>query len=150
MLTRISGIGQTEVAALAGQLRDDIAAAGGGAVIRLYDNNITPGPLTRVADFHQCTFTGYAPSPVFGMNSWLVREVNGYLVYDGLLTGFSMTGGTPPGNIYGWYITDTTVGNVLYAWGRFDTPKQLLAAGDVIVFDTEVVVALDTGRSILF
>ena len=86
------------------------APAGGQRVLRLFDNNLTPGPTTALTDIHESTAPGYAPITLAGA-SWTTVITNGagLAVYSQQIFTFT-TGVT----LYGYYVT--TIGTPKLLW----------------------------------
>jgi hypothetical protein len=102
-----------------------------GALVKLYQNDLNPGPTTVLGDFEVATFTGYTTSSAI---AW-AGPVNGddgepELVGQRLI--FTATSGTPTNTIFGYYVIDAG-GALLYS-ERFSTQQQVSKAGDSVIF----------------
>jgi len=87
-----------------------------GALLELYQNDITPTPTTPIGDFTVADYDGYAAEAL----SWLAVSVNdaGQVEVQGIIGEFRPTGSTTPNTIYGWFLTES--GGALIDSGRFE------------------------------
>lgn len=99
-----------------------------GKTVRLFTNNITPGEADTAATYTEAAGNGYAASAIAG-------------------GGFTITGGAPTtataaqitwtftgalGNVYGYYVTETTGGALQWAERFTDGPYNIQNNGDQI------------------
>lgn len=105
--------------------------ASGDVRYRLYDNDITPGPGSVLADFNEWSHAdGYGSSILVAASDFTLSGVSGHI---GFLTAgdisWTFTGG--PNNCYGFFVTDSTGADLLAA-ARFDSAPIVVNAGTVI------------------
>lgn len=98
-----------------------------GVVIKLFQNNVTPGPDATPATFTVADFEGYANSSEVTWGTVFHADSSEVQVW-GDVKEFVATGDDPSNNIYGWYMTNAG-GTVLKAWERFDEPVPVAEAG---------------------
>lgn len=111
--------------------------------VHLYSNTFTPSPDSVLADFTECTFTGYAAVPL----GTLSAPVNTGASTMGVVASVLFTAGSPfttPDNAVGYFITDTT-NAILYCAERFSAPIPFAAAGDFL--DLTVVLPLPLSQA---
>jgi hypothetical protein len=103
--------------------------------LHLFQNNITPTPLSLLTDFTEATYDGYAnqTQPYAGGP---FRETDGSFSIR-TLANFAMTGSTTPNIIYGYYVTDNPNTGLLFA-GKFDTPIAMVDAFSYITYDNKL------------
>jgi len=115
---------------MAAKLVVDFAGGTSGATLSLFQNNITPTPMTALTDFTEASFTGYARKT--GITAFVTFNdaPSGNQVITGtVLQLFAATAGVTPQTTYGWYLQDAALATLL-GWGVFDVPYAFLAAGD--------------------
>lgn len=97
--------------------------------LKLYQNNFTPTPSSTLASFTEATFDGYGEGTVAaaGWSAPFLVSGNRYVCTAPSITWVS-TGATPSNTVYGWYLVDHGVANVLYA-EAFPTPVVVSQAG---------------------
>lgn len=123
-----------EVAMLERILNQDGAMS--DVYLRLYDNDVTPGESDTMASgsetYTECTETGYAAialtDPTNG--TWTISTTTGTTSATFDQQDFVLTSG--PVNIYGYYVTSNTTGDVLMWAERFDTTAALGAGGGTV------------------
>lgn len=108
--------------------------------MRLYQNNYTPVDASVLADFMIATFSGYASvavtmgAPVSAANKAKSTATSASV--------FTHNGGGTMNTIYGYYIVDTVLNEVLWA-ERFGSSQTMGNNGDqisctaVLTFDSE-------------
>jgi hypothetical protein len=108
-----------------------LPAAAGTYVCYLFQNDIVPGPTTKVADFVEADFTGYGNITVASCDITHSDPSTGLPIIKNVTPlVFNQTGTTITNTIYGWWIDD---GAGQGAFGeRFDTPIQMDATGKQI------------------
>jgi len=98
-----------------------------GRSVRLYTNAIAPNVNTKLVDFTEATFDGYA-AKTLAMTVGYVNASGLPIAQSQLLT-WLMTGTTTPNTINGYYVDDGT--NVLMA-AAFDAPIGMTLANSEI------------------
>lgn len=98
---------------------------------RLFDNDVTPGQATVLADLNEWSHAdGYGSSILVAAADFTLSGVSGH---QGALTApdvsWTFTGG--PWNCYGYFVTDAT-GAYLLAVARFDSAPLVVNAGTVV------------------
>ena len=93
-------------------------------VLKLYNNNYTPGQATVLADFTEATFTGYTGT-TFARSAWGAATANP-VTNKGEISAsqISWTAGSAE-TVYGYYVTSDDVSPVLLWAELFDTSKAL-------------------------
>lgn len=81
-------------------------------VLRLYSNNYTPGPSSTSTDFTETTVGGYSAITLTRATWNAATDVGGATRKTYPEQTWSFTG---TDTIYGWYIEETTTGDVLFA-----------------------------------
>lgn len=104
--------------------------------VRLYVNNLTPGPTNVASDFTECTLSGYA-AQTLTPGSWSGSSSGGQATYTypTLTFSFSPYGGGI--TIYGYLLTIPGVIGVLAE--KFSTPYAVPAGGGSLTIDTTYV-----------
>ena len=104
--------------------------------VRLFTNNITPGPTNVAGDFTECALTGYA-NITLTPGSWSGSSSGGQATYTypTLTFTFSAYGGGV--TIYGYYVTIPGVIGMLAE--RFSTPYAVPSGGGSLTLDTTYV-----------
>lgn len=115
----------------AAEPEDPAAGLFNGALIKLFQNDITPTKATALADLHVATFTGYANSSAVVWGAPLTDE-NGVTTVTGGSKQFTASDGVVPNTIYGWYATNAG-GSVLLFSCRYDEPIEINSAADGVV-----------------
>jgi len=104
--------------------------------IKLFQNDLTPGPNTVVGDFVEADFSGYAVVAVNQVGiAWDDDDGNAAQSFDN--AHFQGTTGAVTNTIYGWWMTGTIDGvtaNQLIQAKRFDTPIPVNGSMDAIDF----------------
>lgn len=95
-------------------------------VLRLYTNNITPGESDTEATYTEASGNGYSAITLTG-SSWGSAS-GGSIAY--AQQTFSFTGAL--GNVYGYYVTQTTSGKLVYSERFADAPINIANNGDQI------------------
>jgi hypothetical protein len=113
---------------------EELASAGNlfdGAIVRLFQNDVTPDRDTVIGDLTAADFTGYADSAAV---TWATPflDSNGDAILPGDLKEF-MAGSpvTVSNTIYGYAIVNTGATVLLWA-ERFDAPVIVSTAGKTI------------------
>jgi hypothetical protein len=108
-----------------------------GASVRLYVNDITPTPLTVVADLTEASFSGYAAiGPVADWNGGYDPETGQPIMYTHVEMNFVADGGGPLENVYGFYILDKD--GTLVCARRLASPVTMQRAGDRLLLDSSI------------
>lgn len=97
-----------------------------GAKIKLFVNDVDPGPNAVLADFTLASFTGAAPIVVSGWSEAFVTP-DGSVKSLTNLAQFDWDSGADE-TVYG--IVITTGADALLAYARFETPKQMSTTDD--------------------
>lgn len=95
--------------------------------VRLFQNNVTPDSDTVIGDLTIATFSGYASQTLAGCS--LVGPTTHV---EGIESGpyiFTHNGGGTSNNIYGYYVVNTSTGNLLVAQRAAFAPFPIGAAG---------------------
>lgn len=112
----------------------------GNQILRLYVNNHTPADGDVAADYTEMTTGGYTPKTLT-KTSWVVTPASGTTAnpataaYAQQVWTFNGTGGVA--TVYGYYITDSTTGLLLWA-ERFATAKVVQYNGDQILITPQI------------
>lgn len=99
------------------------------ALLKLYQNDVSPDANSFIGQFTEATFTGYADVELT-MTAARVNDQN-LVVSTSNICSFSRTDNLSSQTIYGIYITDAT-NSILLAAQRFDTPQVMSGLTDVI------------------
>lgn len=97
-------------------------------VLRLYKNNITPSDTDTAATYTEAAFLGYSGITLTGA-SWSAAA-GGSITYGAQQT-FTCTGASVE-DIYGYYVTQTTSGILLYSERDTAAPFAVRNNGDNI------------------
>lgn len=97
-------------------------------VLRLFTNNKTPAEADAVGDYTEATGSGYASITLTGA-SWTVTPGAPSSAAYAQQT-FTFTGAL--GNVYGYYLTRLTTGDLVYAERFSDGPYNIANNGDQI------------------
>lgn len=89
--------------------------------IHLFQNNHTPADGDTVADYTECTFSGYLVKTLLAWSA--AATVSGRAEITEALQTWGHTGGATGNNVYGYYITDFA-GNLL--WAELDPAGPVL------------------------
>lgn len=101
-----------------------------GTSLRLFQNDITPGPNSLPGDFVVATFSGYAHK-VPGLTLGPYLNPSGYWEVQNVSLSWAPSDGVTPNTIYGWYWLDAA--NNLIAAERFAEPRQMIDATSLLV-----------------
>lgn len=99
-----------------------------GLTLRLFTNNATPGETDTAATYTEATGNGYAAIGLTG-SSWSVSAGAPSTASYAQQT-FTFSGAL--GNVYGYYMTRTTTGDLVYAERFSDGPYAIANNGDQI------------------
>ncbi len=97
-------------------------------VLKLYTNNYTPVEASLFSNFTEATGFGYAAVSLTAGN-WVTTQGNPSTAAYPQVT-FTFTGAL--GNVYGYYITQTTSGIAMWAELFTDGPYNIVNNGDQI------------------
>lgn len=99
--------------------------------VHLFQNNITPTVNSKVADFTECNFDGYAAQVLF-YDGAAVHDVPNHVWYQPCETNTWTKGtGTTGNNVYGCYLVDSN--GTLRGCGRLDgAPAPMTAVGQML------------------
>lgn len=119
---------------------DDLADTGAfldTAVVKLFQNNITPTPNSLITDFTICNFSGYSDSAAIVWGNSYIRP-DGTAVVPGGSVEFRQTGVTVTNIAYGFCVVHPGGGTpYLIMSARFDTPVNFTAIGRGVVVTPE-------------
>lgn len=102
-----------------------------GVTVKLFQNDIVPGPDSVLGDFTVADFTGYATSAALVWAGPVLKDDGTpELVAQRLM--FTCTNATTPNTIYGYYLLDSEGG--LLGAERFEAPQQVSLVGDTVMF----------------
>jgi hypothetical protein len=96
--------------------------------LRLFTSNTTPSETDTAATYTEASGNGYAAIPLTGA-SWTVTAGAPTSATNAQQT-FTFTGAL--GNVYGYYLTRTTTGDIAYAERFSDGPYAISNNGDQI------------------
>jgi len=96
--------------------------------LRLYKNNITPSDTDTAATYTEATFTGYAAITLTGA-SWNAAAA-GTITYSAQQTFTCSAVATD--DIYGYYVTQTGSGTLLYSERDASAPFAVRISGDAV------------------
>jgi len=94
--------------------------------LRLYTNNRTPGEDDDIASYTESTGTGYVAITLTG-SSWTVATAGGTTTAEYAQQTFTYSGAEA--NIYGYYVTNSSGAEVLWAELFSDGPYSIPAGG---------------------
>lgn len=97
-------------------------------ILRLFKSNTTPGEADTEATYTEADFTGYASVTLTG-GSWGAAS-GGTISY--AQQSFTSSAGSQNQPVYGYYLTQTTSGKLVYAERFTDGPYTIVNNGDVI------------------
>ena len=97
-------------------------------VIRLYSNDIIPSQTDSVTDYTEVTGGGYAAQNLIA-GAWIVTEGNPSTATHPLVT-WVFTAAV--GNVYGYYITRQTTGDLFWAERFLNAPYNIQNVNDEI------------------
>lgn len=97
-------------------------------VLKLYTNNITPGESDTAGTYTEASGNGYAAANLTG-SSWTLTEGDPSFIAYAQQT-FTFTGAL--GNVYGYFIIQTTSTIILWAERFSDGPYNVVNNGDQI------------------
>lgn len=102
-------------------------------VLRLYRTNIVPGETDTETAYNtnEATFTGYSAITLTGASWTVTEDAPSHIDY--AQQTFTMgTPGTTNTDIYGYYVTQSTGGKLMWAEKFTDAPYSMVNAGDTI------------------
>lgn len=98
-------------------------------VLRLYQNNITPGETDTAGTYTEATFTGYSAITLTGATWTSTPGVN--ISYP--QQTFTSSANQATQNIYGYYLTQVSSGLLVYAERFSDAPNPITNNNDQIL-----------------
>jgi hypothetical protein len=98
-------------------------------VLRLYSSNTTPADSDTAATYTEATFTGYS-AVTLTAGTWGASS-NGTKTYGSAVT-FTSTADAQNQDIYGYYVTRATGGELLWSERFTDGPYNIANNGDEI------------------
>lgn len=96
------------------------------STLRLFVNNYTPVPASVAANFTEMSTQGYAAITLTNTN-WTVTNIDPEAEAVQAQQTFTFNGTGGDTNVYGYYLTDNTAGELLWA-ERFPTAPILVPA----------------------
>lgn len=99
-------------------------------VLKLYQNNVTPGETDTAATYTEATFTGYASVSLTGAN-WTVTEGAPSSASYAQQT-FTSSANQSQQLIYGYFLVRASSGRIAYAERFTDGPYSIANNGDAI------------------
>lgn len=102
--------------------------AGQALTIRLFTNNITPGETDTESTYVEASGSGYLAKALTG-GSWVVSGTNPTQIAYAAQT-WTFSGAL--GNVYGYYLTQTTSGLLVWAERFTNAPFGVANNGDTI------------------
>lgn len=102
----------------------DIANLLNGAKARLFSNNYTVLATTVLSDLVEASFSGYSAQLLSGWSTPSIGGDGSAGTYPAPVT-FTPTSSGGSGNLYGYYITDST-GTILLAVWNFTSPPSAI------------------------
>lgn len=101
------------------------------AILRLYENNITPANTDTAATYTEATFTGYAAVSLAPLTWGAPVGGNPSSITYGATVNFTSSAAQSK-NVYGYYMTRTTSGVIILAERAAGAPLPIVNNGDVI------------------
>lgn len=99
-----------------------------GCCVRMFSNDVSPGPETVIGDLTECTFTGYAASSAIVWGA-PYTDTLGVAHVTGGSKQFTQTADTVNNIAYGYYVTTTGGSPALKYAVRFDEPVAFNGPG---------------------
>jgi len=99
---------------------------------KLFQNDITPGPNSVVADFTEANFGSYASVTLSTWGAPYV-DVDGIAKVSPPSSQFQPDDSDDPNTIYGFYVTQAGAPTVLLYAARLDTPVPLVTPADALI-----------------
>lgn len=103
-------------------------------ILKLYSNNVTPGPTTALADFTEVSGGGYAEK-LLSASDW---NVTGASATTSAQT-FTFTAAV--GDVYGYYLVGSTSGSLIASEKFTSGPYNVQNNGDVITVTSTISIA---------
>jgi hypothetical protein len=95
--------------------------------IHLFKNNLIPTRNSVLADFTECDFDGYAAQP---LGAWGLTIVTAHVgVTQSPINTFTKAVGATSNNVYGYYVTDPGVTQLLWSERDINAPFLVSIAG---------------------
>lgn len=92
--------------------------------LRLFQNDLTPTHANVLIDFTEATFTGYAAAPLTAAN-WTSTPASTVVFEYAPAVAFTSSADLQNQNIYGYYITRNTTGDVIASERFSDGPYNI-------------------------
>ena len=105
-------------------------AAAENLVLRLFQNNITPGETDTAATYTEATFTGYAAITLTPANWTITEGAPSNAAYP--LQTFTSSAAQALQNVYGYYLTRVTSGRIAWAERFTDGPYPIANLNDAV------------------
>lgn len=103
-----------------------------GVKVALFKNDLLPTPFSKLADFTEADFTGYARSAVLTWGSAFTDAAMNAIAVAGSIQ-FNCTGSTTGNIIYGYYVITPGTPDELQFAERFPSPVGISQAGQAVV-----------------
>lgn len=97
---------------------------------RLFVNNIAPSFTSTLATFIECSNAGYAAQALTAAN-WAGSTTGGFANYSYPTLDFTFTVDAGPQTVYGYFLENTTNGELLWA-GRLASPFVIPSGGGTL------------------
>jgi len=110
-------------------------ATPGGQMLKLYVNDVTPADADVAATYTEMTTHGYAAKTLL-KSEWAVAQNGGVAEGSQAAQTWTFTAAAAV-TVYGYFITDTTTGLLLWA-ERFTNGKVIQNAGDQIIVTPKI------------
>ena len=105
--------------------------------LRLYKSNTTPGESDTEATYTEADFTGYSNISMTG-SSWTVSTTSGVTTAEYPQQTFTSSAASQNQSIYGYYVTQSTSGKLVYAERFADGPYVVNNDGDAIKITAKI------------
>src|SRR5262245_4612321 len=103
-----------------------------GVVCHLYKHDYDPTPQSKLTDFIECDFDGYAKSTNITWGATFVNALLQAVTTSVAALEFKATGSTKPQVVHGYYIADEPPTKVVFA-ESFNTPVPINDATAAVV-----------------
>lgn len=99
--------------------------------LRIFQNDLTPTSASVVGDFTEADFTGYAAVNLTAAN-WGKSLASTVVLLYNTAVAFTSSAGEQAQDIYGYYVTRTTTGDLVYSERFPDGPYSIVNNGDKV------------------
>lgn len=101
--------------------------------VRLFTNNYSPINTTKVSDFTEATFTGYAAQNVPTLSADFINSDGNAEFAATAQNIWTASDAVSPNTVYGYWVADETSTPILLWCEKFDTPVDMLAGGNTLM-----------------